>query len=442
MRILNFLLTGTLILFLMSCGGSSKSDVATDDMAMSELASSERIAELQENIEDEPNNLSWRLLLAQEYESMGQDMQALKTYESALAVDPNQADIKYSYAELALRMGDKRKAFTSYKEVLLGRDGPQYLNRIAPKFLDSYNVTALIASSVPEAFPSYSADGTKIIYQAYQGDNWNIYEYDKALQTTKQLTFDPADEENPAYSPDGRTIAFTSTKDDHRDVDYNQKLRDIYTIDLITQYETNLTTNGSNDWKPRFSSDGNFIVFVSERNDLREVSLTEINSHIFIMEKDGSFQLELTKVEANDGGPVLRGGETGTLYFDSNRNGSYDIYRMKADGTEIKQITYSREYDTVAPDLSAIGNRIAFFSDRDGNYEIYMMNENGDDEIRVTSNPADDLNPVFSNDGQKIIFFSNRSGNYDIYEASLDQRNEGASISDVVVKIDASLAAM
>ncbi len=172
------------------------------------------------------------------------------------------------------------------------------------------------------------------------------------------------------------------------------------------------------------------------------LALKNYNSHIFIMEKDGSFQLALTKDEANDGGPVLNGGETGTIYFDSNRNGSYDIYRMKADGSETKQITYSSGYNNAAPDLSAVGNRVAFFSDRDGNYEIYMMNENGDDEIRVTSNPADDLNPVFSNDGQKILFFSNRLGNYDIYEASLGQRSEGSSISDVVAKIDASLANM
>lgn len=184
MRIITLLLTGTLILVLMSCGGSSKSDVSSDDMSANEMASSERIADLLENIEDEPNNLSWRLQLAQEYEAMGQDMQALKTYEGALALDPNQADVKFSYAELAMRMGDKRKAFTAYKEILLGRDGPQYLNRISPKFLDSYTVTPIIASSMPEAYPSYSADGTKIIYQAYQGENWDIYEYDIASQTT------------------------------------------------------------------------------------------------------------------------------------------------------------------------------------------------------------------------------------------------------------------
>jgi Tol biopolymer transport system component len=437
-----YLLAAVLSLVLFSCGGSSKTSSETDNLSAGEVASSERIAELRENIEDEPNNLSFRLQLAREYESMGQQMEALKTYEGALMIDPNQADIKFSYAELSSKMGERRKAFTAYKEILLGRDGPQYLNRIAPKFLDTYNVQPVIATSAPEAYANYSADGTKIIYQAYNQNNWDIFEYDVNTQTSKQLTFDPADEENPDYAPNGLYFAYTSTRDDHRDVDYNQKLRDIYTMDLQSKYETNLTTNGSNDWKPRISENSQFIVFVSERSDLRDINLTDLYSHIFIMEADGSFQLELTKVDANDGGPVLKGGETGTIYFDSNRNGSYDIYRMKADGKNVKQLTYDNNFNNVAPDINADATKIAFFSDRDGNYEIYLMNENGDNVERITSNPADDLNPVFSPDGRRLLFHSDRAGNFDIYEAFLDQKNSGATITDVVKKIDASLSAM
>jgi Tol biopolymer transport system component len=407
-----------------------------------EVESSERITNLKENIADEPNNLDWRLQLAREYESMGRNMEALKVYEGALTIDPNHADIKYSYAELASKMGDKRKSYQAYKDILLSLDGPQYLNRISPKFLDTYNVKPLITSPASEAYATYSADGTKIIYQALNGDNWDIYEYDVALQTSKQLTFDTAHEENPVYAPNMQLIAYTSTKDDHRDVEYNQKLRDIYTLDMISQLETNLTTNSSNDWKPRFSRDGKFIVFVSERGDLREVSITELYSNIYLMEDDGSFQLQISKVEANDGGPVLIGGETGTVYFDSNRNGTYNIYRMKADGTELKQMTYANGYNNNAPDISPDGTKIAFFSDRDGNFEIYVMSDQGDDESRITSNPADDLNPVFSPDGNKILFHSNRLGNYDIFEVFLDEKNETVTISDVIASIDAAIAAI
>jgi Tol biopolymer transport system component len=160
------------------------------------------------------------------------------------------------------------------------------------------------------------------------------------------------------------------------------------------------------------------------------------------MEGEGSFQLQLSKVDANDGGPVLKGGETGTIYFDSNRNGSFDIYHMKADGSEVKQITYDQGNNNVAPDLNPDGTKIAFFSDRDANYEIYTMNENGDNVQRITSNPADDVNPVFSPDGTKLLFHSDRMGNFDIFEANLTRKNEAATVSDVVARIDASIAAL
>jgi Tol biopolymer transport system component len=439
---LKYVLLSLLVLIFISCGGSSKTSTDTEELTLSEEEASLKISELKENIQDDPNKLEWRLQLAREYEALDRNMEALKAYEEALTIDPNQADIKFSYAELALRMGDKRKSFQAYKEILLGIDGPQYLNRIALKFLDSYDVQPIISSPLPEGYATYSSDGNKIIYQAYDNDNWDVFEYDVALKTSRQITFDPSHDENPAYSPDMKTIIYTSTKDDHRNVDYNQKLRDIYTIDLISQVETNLTTNSSNDWKPRYDRINNFIVFVSERSDLREVEITELYSHIYIMEGDGSFQLQLTKIDANDGGPVLSGGETGTIYFDSNRNGSFDVYRMKADGSDLKQITYDQAFNNVSPDLSADATKIAFFSDRDGNYEIYTMNENGDNVQRVTSNPADDVNPIFSPDGTKILFHSDRMGNYDIFEADLTKRNEVAKISDVVAKIDASIATL
>ncbi|TFH02958.1 MAG: tetratricopeptide repeat protein [Calditrichales bacterium] len=442
MRYLNFGLITILAVIYFSCGGTSKSTTDTGDLMVVDGEVSERIADLIENIEDEPNNLGWRLQLAREYEALDKNMEALKTYEGALMIDPNHSEIKYNYAELSLRMGEKRKALQAYKEILLGMDGPQYLARISPKFLDAYDVREVVATPDDEAFGSYSSDGTKIVYQAHNGTDWNIFEYDIATQTKRQITFDSADEENPALSPDMNILLFTSTKDDHRDVDYNQKLRDIYVMDLVTQRVTNLTTNSSNDWKPRFSRDGNFIVFVSERNDLRDVSLDQLFSNIFIMERSGSFQLRVTDAKANDGGPVIKGGEHGTIYFDSNREGTFDIYKMKADGKEISHITYNKNYNNVAPDLSSDDTKIAFFSDRDGNFEIYVMSEAGQDELRITSNPADDLNPVFSPDGKKILFHSNRSGNFDLFEVSLEAKTSGGTVSDVVARIDAALSTM
>ena len=252
----------------------------------------------------------------------------------------------------------------------------------------------------------------------------------------------PYQEENPDYAPDGKSIVYTSTVEDHRDVDYDQKLRDIFIKDLKTGRETNLTTNGSNDWRPSFSSDGEYITFVSERSDLREVPFYELHGDIFIMENDGRFQHQLTKTEGNSGGPSIAAGsteESGEIYFDSDKSGNYEIYKTNFKGNDIRQITFFPVSQDVSPCISPRGDKIAFFSDRDGNYEIYMMNNDGSAGQRLTANPADDLNPVFSPDGTKVMFHSNRDGNYDLFMIDLTQQAKQLFLYEVIGKIDAAI---
>ena len=46
--------------------------------------------------------------------------------------------------------------------------------------------------------------------------------------------------------------------------------------DMVNKRETNTTQNSSDDWHPRYSYDGNFIGFVSERDDLRDVEFDQL----------------------------------------------------------------------------------------------------------------------------------------------------------------------
>ena len=428
-------------ILIIGCGAGKKSEDYAG-MSETEMEANERIADLREQVEDEPKNLDFRYQLSNAYQEQGRDMEALRTLEDGVNLMPSNSDLKYSYAELAVKLGDNLKGFSAYKEILQGLDGEQYLSRIAPKFVDTYKVTPMIATEKEEAYAVYSKDGSKILYQMYDFGNWDIYEYNKINQENKRITTDAGHDENPVYSPSNNIITFTSTRDDFREVDYNQKLRDIYIKDLSSGLETNLTTNSSNDWKPQYSKDGNYIVFVSERDDLRDIDFTELYSNIYIMESNGSFQLRLTTVEANDGGPAINGSEGSPIYFDSNRNGNFGIFKMNFEGTDQKLVTTNLDFNDVSPNISKDGSHIAFFSDRDGNYEIYMMNPDGSNQQRLTSNPADDINPVFSNDGRKVLFHSNRSGNYDIYELDLDSPMATPPIYEVITKIEDAISAL
>jgi Tol biopolymer transport system component len=433
-----------LMAFVISCSSSKvSSEGATSGGVVYEEAQVQaEVKALQKKISNEPNNMENYRQLANIHFEHGHHLEAMKTLDMGFKIDPNDAESKYLYAEIALGSGEKRKAYQTYKEILQGIEGESYLSRIAPKFVDAFKVDKIIGTTAQEAFASYSKQGDKIIYQSDQNGNWDIFEHNRVNNTTVNLTNSAAHEENPGYSPDGSKIIFTSTVDDHRDVDYDQKLRDIYVKDLVTKKDLNLTTNSSNDWHPKFSEDGKLIVFVSERNDLRDIPFYQLLGSIFLMESDGRFQLTLTSADANDGSPCIAPGSTetsGKIYYDSDRSGTYAIYSMDLKGKEVKQITFNPGVNDVGPAISGSGDKIAFFSDRDGNYELYLMNNDGSAQMRLTSNPSDDLNPVFSPDGQKVLFNSNREGNFDIFELDLSQQSSSMPLYDVIGKIDQAL---
>jgi Tol biopolymer transport system component len=426
------------LILLIGCGGSkSGSNVADDEIAA--LKGAEKIQVLKEKIQEKPYNMLYRRQLAEAYMEAGENLQALAVLEDAFQVAPGDGETLFLYAEIAAKSGEHLKEYKAYKKILESADGDTYFDRIAPKFVDIFTTTKVIGDTADEAFGSYSADGTKIIYQTNVNGNWDIYQYDITTQTTTPLVVTEAEEENPSFSPDGTTIAYTSTEADHRDVDYNQKLRDIFIMNLYTKRAVNLTTNGSNDWRPRYSPDGKYIAFVSERNDLRDVPFIDLYSDVFIMENDGRFQLKLTDTKSHNGGPCILAGGTeqkGTIYFDSDRSGYYAIYAMDMKGQNVRQITFSSGSNDVSPAVSANGEKIVFFSDRDGNYDIFMMNSDGSAQQKLTSNSADDTNPEFSPDGNKVLFHSNRSGNYDIYELDLTQQSEMVSKAELMGIID------
>lgn len=104
----------------------------------------------------------------------------------------------------------------------------------------------------------------------------------------------------------------------------------------------------------------------------------------------------------------------GALAYESNRDGSPEIYTNNPANASTFRLTISQGTDTQpawSPDLAYI----AFTSNRDGNNEIYLAHADGSYPTNLTKNTADDQYPTWSPNGEWIAFTSDRDGNQEIY---------------------------
>lgn len=204
--------------------------------------------------------------------------------------------------------------------------------------------------------------------------------------------------EAPVWSPDGTIIAFDGLPG-------SDVLRDIYLVTVSENpVQTQLTTLPGFDCYPSFSPDGEFIVYMSERDKNRD---------LFIMDLEGNDVAQLTEEPAYDYEPAWSP-DGGQIAFVSRRTGGSEIYVMDVDGTKVRQITDNSSLDW-RPVWSPDGEWILFESWRNDNADIFIMRPDGSDVQQLTDNPAEDGNPTWSPDGRYIVFHSQRTGNYQLF---------------------------
>ena len=208
----------------------------------------------------------------------------------------------------------------------------------------------------------------------------------------------------PAWSPDGRQIAFSSNRDSGDG--------DIYVMDSDGSDVLNLTNHEKADRQPAWSPDGRQIAFSSNRDG---------NFDIYVMDSDGSDVLNLTNHEMTNEQSPAWSPDGRQIAFSSNRDGNFDIYVMDSDGSDVLNLTNHEMTNEQSPAWSPDGRQIAFSSNRDGNFDIYVMDSDGSDVLNLTNHDRrDHKSPAWSPDGRQIAFSSNRDGNVEIYVMEVD----------------------
>ena len=174
-----------------------------------------------------------------------------------------------------------------------------------------------------------------------------------------------------AISANGHRLAYSR---------YSQEIH-IYRFELPGKSSTvkdpeRYITSKRSEYAPDYSPDGRFIAFASTRSG---------NEEIWICNADGSNPWQLTSMNGPQTCNPRWSPDSQTIVFDSRKSGSCDVYSVSANGGSPKQLTSDPNYDGT-PSWSRDGKWIFFLSNRTGRQEIFKMPAEGGEAIQVTRN--------------------------------------------------------
>jgi TolB protein len=192
---------------------------------------------------------------------------------------------------------------------------------------------------------------------------------------------------DPAWSPDGRRIAFVSRRDGHSH---------IYVMRADGTGSRRVTDSTPDDDGPTWSPDG------------RRIAFSRVGDLFAIPSRGGP---------ARRIGPALGGEALDPAWSPDGKLIAYDyrrpgfsireIWVVGADGNGARPVTRLRAVST-RPAWSPDGRRIAFQSNANGGHvEIYSIGLDGSGLRRVTRSEIDTFDPDWSPDGRKIAFSRN-----------------------------------
>ncbi len=271
-------------------------------------------------------------------------------------------------------------------------ESPEPLNT-QPPFMMPAETDDALAAKAAEPQPC------QIVFESERDGNRDIYVLG-ADGSEKRLTTHAGNDLEPAWSPDGQLIAFSSDRDG-----FDQ----IYLMESDVSSQRRLTSSSSNDYWPAWSPDGSSLAFISERGKTKQ---------IYIMDADGGNERQLTTHDSDNWQPSWSP-DGKQIVFTSNRDTIEEIYAINANGSGERRLTNSNTSDG-APAWSPDGEQIVFASQRSGNFNIHIMDADGGNVLQLTDDAAWDGRPAWSPDGEAILFASDRDGNYEIYLMDVD----------------------
>jgi dipeptidyl aminopeptidase/acylaminoacyl peptidase len=157
----------------------------------------------------------------------------------------------------------------------------------------------------------------------------HIFITDVANGKTRQLTNGNFYEHSIDWSPNGDEILFVSNRGADPDRFFNY---DIFAADVASKAIRRITDTNSAEYYPKWSPDGRRIAFAGTSRPLTSSETTMEDTHVWVMNADGSARDEIGRSLDNRQGPPEWASDGGAIYFSLQERGSVRLMRMPTNG--------------------------------------------------------------------------------------------------------------
>jgi Tol biopolymer transport system component len=308
--------------------------------------------------------------------------------------------------------------------------------------------------------PRYNADGTRVVYQRFDGSQWDLWLLDVATGDQTALTATPYDERHPDFMPDGRSVVFVSEQTGHAC---------LWSVALDSGVQTQLTEEPGEASFPT-ASEGGLVAYVLEQSGqsaLRVLSSAGVGAAVY------TSAYSLSAPSWRPGGDVLLFGERDATGVDRLRmlllaeprvlktlTEGEDLFHARPAWPTPSEFLYTADGQIWRRGIATPGRRpVHLFAARavesrspptdllpldtrgtrralgiggversvDGRRTVFTalgdlwLLDRGNPR-RLTDDVFVDLDPALAPDGNFVVFASDRTGQFELWRLSLEDR--------------------
>lgn len=235
---------------------------------------------------------------------------------------------------------------------------PNYQYALMVADSDGYNPQVVVRSRESLLSPAWSPDGRKIAYVSFESGNSNVYVQDLSTGARQVVSNSKGINSAPAFSPDGARLALSLSKGGNPD---------IYVMDLGSRQTTQVTRHFAIDTEPTWAPDGQ------------------------------------------------------TLYFTSDRSGKPQVYQVSPSGGEPTRVTFEGQYNASPTVVNAKGVKLAMVQGSGNVYRIAVLDRTTN-QYNLVSPGSQDEAPSFAPNGSMLLYAASEGSRGVLYAVSADGR--------------------